>query len=227
MNNNNKGTAKYILAFVVLALFINVTPGSTKGSFEPGWFDKNLTTDTIPKRLEDTVILKKDNSFLFSDSIPDKKKDSTSIIDSTNNDSTIVVVDTFNVRVSKDSLDAPVVYHADDSMVLDIQGKKILLYGKESKVKYIDNELTAPGIEFDPTVDRFPPAPVPAPRRLCDFRAPPGQPGAGGKRRHGRAHHHPVGQGRSGCGRAAQGRYPRAGHAQRDSSLSGFAAPSS
>ncbi|MEO6722105.1 MAG: putative LPS assembly protein LptD [Ferruginibacter sp.] len=148
MNNNNKGKAKYILALLVLALFINVTPGNTKGSFEPGWFDKNLTTDTIPKRSEDTLILRKDNSLVLTDTIPKNKRDST-IIDSTGNDSTIVVVDTFNVRVSKDSLDAPVVYHADDSMVLDVPGKKILLYGKESKVKYNDNELTAPGIEFD------------------------------------------------------------------------------
>ena len=50
---------------------------------------------------------------------------------------------------SKDSLDAPVVYHADDSMVLDIPTKKMILYGKETKVKYSENELVAPLIEFD------------------------------------------------------------------------------
>nr|BFE89689.1 hypothetical protein GCM10020185_02250 [Pseudomonas brassicacearum subsp. brassicacearum] len=42
------------------------------------------------------------------------------------------------------------------------------------------------------------------------------------KRRHGRTHHHPVGQGRPGCGRAAQGGHPGPGHAQCDSSLFRF-----
>jgi hypothetical protein len=46
-------------------------------------------------------------------------------------------------------LDAPVTYHADDSMILDIPGKKIILYGKETRVKYLDNELISPRIEFD------------------------------------------------------------------------------
>ena len=144
MNNLNKGKAKYILASLMLAMFINVTPGNTKGRFDVSVFDKNLTTDTIPTTAKDTAILKKDDSFIFSDSIPLNKNDSALV-----NDSTIIVVDTFNVKVSKDTLDAPVVYHADDSMVLDVPGKKILLYGKESKVKYTDNELTAPGIQFD------------------------------------------------------------------------------
>ena len=64
-------------------------------------------------------------------------------------DTTIVVTDTFNFKTSKDSLNAPIVYHADDSMVLDIPAKKIILYGKKTQVTYLDNELTAPRIEFD------------------------------------------------------------------------------
>ena len=61
----------------------------------------------------------------------------------------IVKTDTLQFKGSKDSLDAPVVYHADDSMVMDIPGKKILLYGKQARVKFLDNELIAPHIEFD------------------------------------------------------------------------------
>ena len=34
-------------------------------------------------------------------------------------------------------------------MILDVPGKKILLYGTETKVNYTDNELIAPKIEFD------------------------------------------------------------------------------
>jgi LPS-assembly protein len=60
-----------------------------------------------------------------------------------------IKADTFHVKMSGDSLNAPVVYHADDSMVMDVPSKKIILYGKGSKTKYQNNELTAPGIEFD------------------------------------------------------------------------------
>lgn len=58
------------------------------------------------------------------------------------------VSDTLRFKTSKDTLDAPVFYKATDSMVIDIPGKKIMLYGKESNVRYIDNELTAPRIEY-------------------------------------------------------------------------------
>jgi LPS-assembly protein len=64
---------------------------------------------------------------------------------------TVIVpkVDTLPYKVSKDNLDAPVKYQAEDSMVLDVPAKKILLYGKETKVNYVDNELISPRIEFD------------------------------------------------------------------------------
>lgn len=60
-----------------------------------------------------------------------------------------IVTDTIPLKRSKNELDGPVSYHADDSMVLDIPGKKMFLYGKGSSVKYIDNELTAPQIQYD------------------------------------------------------------------------------
>lgn len=65
-------------------------------------------------------------------------------------DTTIVpVTDTVPIKFSKDSLDGPVTYHADDSLVMDIPEKKIYLYGKDSKTDYLENHLTAPGIVFD------------------------------------------------------------------------------
>src|SRR5690606_1276963 len=60
-----------------------------------------------------------------------------------------VYVDTVNLKFSKDTLSAPVVYHADDSMVLDVPKEKLYLYGKVSSIKYLDNELEAPLIEYD------------------------------------------------------------------------------
>ena len=57
--------------------------------------------------------------------------------------------------------------------------------------------------------------PVAAPGRLRHRARRPGAPGAGGKRRHGRAQRHPVGQGRPGHAGSAEGRHPGPGHAQR------------
>ena len=146
MDNNNKGKAKYILASTVMALFISVTLGSISDKAPFKQFYKILTTGAIPIKVQKQLPPKKYIPLSVTDTIPINPGDTTKLIDTLN---TRPVVDTFSFKISKDSLDAPVVYHADDSMVMDVPGKKILLYGKESKVKYTDNELTAPGIEFD------------------------------------------------------------------------------
>lgn len=57
-------------------------------------------------------------------------------------------IDTFSLKISKDSLDAPLKYAAEDSAVVLIQDKKILLYGK-TKTDYKDITLTAPKVEVD------------------------------------------------------------------------------
>ncbi len=56
--------------------------------------------------------------------------------------------DTFALKLSKDSLDAPLKYQAEDSAVVLIQAKKIILYGK-TKTEYKDITLTAPEVEVD------------------------------------------------------------------------------
>lgn len=65
-------------------------------------------------------------------------------------DSTQVTRDTFALKVSKDTLDAPVYYQAEDSAVILIGAKKIILYGK-TKTDYKETSLTAPMIELDNT----------------------------------------------------------------------------
>ncbi|MCU0380569.1 MAG: LPS-assembly protein LptD [Chitinophagaceae bacterium] len=57
-------------------------------------------------------------------------------------------IDTFRIRLSPDTLGAPVEYKASDSMVLEVDTKRILLYGK-TEVKYTDVTLTAPTLVFD------------------------------------------------------------------------------
>lgn len=65
-------------------------------------------------------------------------------------DSSVLIekVDTFSLKISKDSLDAPLKYSAEDSVVVLIQDKKILLYGK-TKTDYKDIVLKAPKVEVD------------------------------------------------------------------------------
>lgn len=63
-------------------------------------------------------------------------------------DSTRITRDTFAFKMSKDTLDAPVEYEAEDSAVILIQENKIILYGK-TKIDYQQNSLQAPRIEID------------------------------------------------------------------------------
>ena len=57
-------------------------------------------------------------------------------------------IDTFSLKISKDSLEAPLKYAAEDSAVVLIKDKKIILYGK-TKTEYKDIILTAPKVELD------------------------------------------------------------------------------
>jgi LPS-assembly protein len=63
-------------------------------------------------------------------------------------DSTVQRVDTFKIKRSADTLDAPLKYEAEDSAVVTVKDKKVLLYGK-TKTTYTDMVLTAPRVEVD------------------------------------------------------------------------------
>lgn len=147
----NKGNAKYILLLALGLLLFTITPYCTASGFDDGGFHSFLTTDTIPLKSETAFKISKTDSSQFKNKTADKNKTTADkLLLPANADTNIVVkTDTFSFRKSKDALDAPVVYHADDSMVMDIPSKKIILYGKQTKVTYIDNVLTSPRIEFD------------------------------------------------------------------------------
>jgi len=57
-------------------------------------------------------------------------------------------VDSFQIKKSTDTLDAPVKYEAEDSAVVLVPQKKVLLYGK-TKTVYADMVLQAPRVELD------------------------------------------------------------------------------
>ncbi|MDP4264639.1 MAG: putative LPS assembly protein LptD [Bacteroidota bacterium] len=94
-----------------------------------------LTADTVkPRSKNDTtnnvIVISSDTTRLPDDSLKIRK------------------TDTFSLKLSKDTLDAPVHYYAEDSVVVLMQKKKILLYGK-TKTEYTDITLTAPKVELD------------------------------------------------------------------------------
>ncbi len=96
----------------------------------------------VPYIIPDTVPSARPNVFISADStnVPDTIP--------AISDSTRVVVDTFDLRLSKDTLSAPITYYAADSAVVMIASKKIFLYGK-TKIEYEDVTLTAPTVQID------------------------------------------------------------------------------
>jgi len=147
-------------AFVALVTIVNA--GKLHHSKE---FYKILTTDTIPSQKKDTVISRKIKpSSPAVKQVPQEIKDTIPVTDTTLKLQTNPAVpdtgiyqqiDTFDIKISKDTLSAPVYYHADDSVVVDVPNDKIMLYGKTSSAKYENNNLSAPGIVFDQKKNRM------------------------------------------------------------------------
>ena len=141
MDQLNKGNVKKSLGWLSIAAILILTILQTVQGSGSHFFYSSLTNDTVPlKRSAGDSI---SPLAAETDTVPvrlARKKLS---------DSSRLTADTFSFRASKDTLDGPVTYHAEDSMVFDIPAKKIMLYGKKSDVNYADNELTAPSIEFD------------------------------------------------------------------------------
>lgn len=160
MINSNKGKAKSFLTFLLLLQIVGVALAYTHNLPFSGNFDNKLTTasDSIPvKKQPKKPSNTKATAAKLRDTLP-KPAASTALADTIQpSDSAaktpittqVVKVDTMDVKLSKDSMQGPVYYHADDSMVMDVPSKKIMLYGKKSNTKYLDNDLSAPGIIFD------------------------------------------------------------------------------
>jgi LPS-assembly protein len=148
MNNLYKGKAKNISAWWYLPLFVLLTYHLQSFATYNGtqYYHYQNIVDTPPPVVKPTEInntnLKNKPKSTPTATFGEEKKKT---IDSTY----LHVTDTFTFKKSKDTLDAPIIYHADDSMVIDVPGEKMYLYGKVSSVKYSDNNLSAPEIEFD------------------------------------------------------------------------------
>lgn len=112
-----------------LFIFFTLTWNVSAQRAIPKDFDSLLTrkTDTIPLRL---IITSSDTTTLPGDTGRMQK------------------TDTFSLKLSKDTLDAPVEYYAQDSVVVLIKENKIKLYGS-TKTNYQDITLTAPSVEIE------------------------------------------------------------------------------
>src|ERR1022692_3542016 len=135
MYNGRKISSKYLLVLIFTVLFFSVTLDSLSNYSSAPRFYKTLTAtaDTVKpftQAAKDTVI-----------------KD-TSIKDTAFRDTVIEKTDTFDVKVSKDSLDAPIAYSASDSIVMEVPSKIITLYNK-ANTKQKDLTLDAYKIQYD------------------------------------------------------------------------------
>lgn len=130
MNRLRKFSSKFPLkqAFVTLILIL-ITCQAYSQRIPGREIDSLLTrsADTIPSRL---AITSSDTTGIPGDSARLQK------------------IDSFTLKLSKDSLDAPVQYYAQDSAVILIQDNRVILYGK-TKTDYKDVSLTAPRVEID------------------------------------------------------------------------------
>lgn len=143
MEQLRKFKPKYFLAGILTAAFFFILTCESAGQVVPRKeIIRPLTTaDTVkPRTNADTtagVVI------TATDTIPGDTTRVT-LTDSINEQR----VDTFSLKLSKDTLDAPVRYEAADSAVVLIQQKKILLYG-QTRTEYKDITLTAPLVELD------------------------------------------------------------------------------
>src|SRR5688572_1922039 len=148
MNGLRKFRLNYLFTGVLTVLLFFTQTWKTAGNHSPaGYFYIALTVgaDTIPTvKAKDSLHL--NVTIPPADTIP--VLIDTSIIKTIDTTGKYVSIDTFSLKLSKDSLEAPVYYEAEDSVVVLVQEKMIILYGK-TKTNYTDVELTAPRVELD------------------------------------------------------------------------------
>jgi len=140
--NNLKSSSAWFLCalFTLITTFLSSNDASSQKIYKP--LTQRADT-TVPKAaIKDTVPA----AARVSDTIPGV--DSVTLKDTLGTDSLVTVTDTLSVKLSKDTLDAPVDYSASDSIVFMVPEKKIIMYSQGS-VKKGDMDLAADSIEID------------------------------------------------------------------------------
>ncbi len=136
MKGLRKFRLKYLVTGVLTALLFFTQTWKTSGNSVSHYYFYNALTnssDTVPTSKKDSIsTIRSDTVNTIGDTIP----------------VTTTRTDTFSLRISKDSIDAPVNYEAEDSAVVLVKEKKVILYGK-TRTQYKSIELTAPKMELD------------------------------------------------------------------------------
>jgi LPS-assembly protein len=140
----HKFRSNYLFAGLLTAIFFTQTwKSSANYSYHQNFYIVlTAQQDTVPQKIKDSLVKRPPIN-----AVDTLKKDSL-LKRNVLSDTTINKIDTFDLKISKDSLDAPVDYEAEDSVVVLVKDKKVVLYGK-AKMHYKDIELTAPEMELD------------------------------------------------------------------------------
>ena len=155
MNNRCKVSPIYIFTGIIAMLLSGITLKSTAVVSNNEPFRNILTVlqqDTVPPptlkrptlRNGDSSLLPVSGRLNLKDTIP------TTGDSLRGKDSVVQRIDTLDIKISRDSLDAPVNYQAEDSIVWDIKKNKAYMYGK-GVIEYKDVNLTADRISLDQT----------------------------------------------------------------------------
>lgn len=138
MTERDKFSLKKICySFIAISFCIAITWKSEARYIAAAEIYSTLTSDTIPRLKKDSIpLLRNADTIIKGGDTLFRRMD------------TVTVADTFDLKLSKDTLDAPVEYEAADSGVLLVREKKFLLYGK-TKTAYKDITLTAPRVELN------------------------------------------------------------------------------
>ncbi len=151
MSMRCKVNSKYFLAFVAIAIvFIITRQAEARRKTLPvtSIFATTFIDSPPPKRNSPPPSKAIPADTLRTGILPAFDDSLSDFADSTINDSLVNKNDTLNVKLSKDSLTAPVTYAAEDSGVLIVPTKEFILYGK-ANAKYTDVEVNAATIHLD------------------------------------------------------------------------------
>ena len=145
--NIYKFSSNYLFTGILTAvIFYSQTWKTLQHDVSDRFFITALTspTDTVPPKPKKDSVNNKNRTAV--DSLENSIAGSVDnpFPDTTNKNKT----DTFSLKLSKDSMEAPLKYEAADSAVVLIKDKKIILYGK-TKTDYTNITLTAPKVELD------------------------------------------------------------------------------
>lgn len=133
--NVKTGLAIVVTAYLlILTFYVSAAPGHHNSRI----MASVTVADTVPPKPVIDTARRDSIRRAIGDTSLQNRRDSVQVIDT--------------LQISKDSLDAPVKYHADDSAVVVVSSRDVFLYGK-AKTEYKDIKLDAGTIEYRQATD--------------------------------------------------------------------------